>query len=252
MIKRDTSEGSPGSADAVLAEAVERLSNAKSGAECRATFHDVLAELDIDVWFVEARFPDQRMPQRDWRNVPASVEAALTRLSESEKHPWVDLSHSRSFPFDVFALEHAFSTDDDVKALLQDMRHSGVACCHALPVFALTGEYAFVVGRTSGTMSMSELLQLQSICANVARMLLVFRPSKEDAESALSELESTVFKSLAMGMHPDAIAATHRISPATVAMMEKRIVEKLGARNITHAIAIAMAGTRQNIDRIAG
>ena len=252
MIKRDTSEGSSDSADSALAEAVDRLSSAKSGAECRTAFHDVLAAFDIDVWFVESRFPDSRMLQRDWRAVPASLEASLTRLSDLEKHPWIDLSHSRSFPFDVFALESAFSTDDDVKDLLQDMRQSGVTCCHALPVFALTGEYAFVVGRMFGTISMSELLQLQSICANVARLLLVFRPSQEDADNALSELESTVFKSLAMGMHPDAIATTHRISPATVAMMEKRIVEKLGARNITHAIAIAMAGTRQNIDRIAG
>ncbi|MBT1172180.1 response regulator transcription factor [Bifidobacterium sp. MA2] len=59
-----------------------------------------------------------------------------------------------------------------------------------------------------------------------------------DAVSTLSALERRILSSVAEGYSNEEIAATLEVSPATVRSHTRHIREKLGARTLSHAVAI--------------
>lgn len=68
------------------------------------------------------------------------------------------------------------------------------------------------------------------------------RPGRAGSRSAaLTERERVVLRHLAEGRHTEEIATLLCVSPHTVRSRIKRVLEKLGARNREHAVAIALS-----------
>jgi len=177
-----------------------------------------------------------------WRSLPDDVSVACTHVSETGKHPALKLSRTRHFPFDIFEFKYLFSDDEDVMTLYAALENNDIHHVYGLPIHFQDDVYVFAVGRQNESISLVELLTLQTICTNAINSYLKIEPKPCEAGKArkLSNREKEILVSVARGENNLVIAERFGLNEISIGHILDGIVERFGGCNIPHTIILAM------------
>ena len=178
-----------------------------------------------------------------WRVTPDAVTQACSHLITQNKHPAVKLGAGRHFPFDMFDYRAHFADDRDVEALFQAFEANGLNHAYGIPIQTVDhGAFVFVVGRPGSPIETVELLTLQTICTNAVNKVRQFttRPCDSTKSCKLSSAEREILISLARGNSKAVTADRFEVSEHALAVMLEKIIQKIGAQNVSHAIVLAL------------
>ncbi|MEP1206422.1 MAG: helix-turn-helix transcriptional regulator [Rhizobiaceae bacterium] len=186
---------------------------------------------------------DYSPAQALWRVTPDDVTSACSYLVETKNHPAVRLGENRHFAFDLFDFRDQFSDDPDVESLYRAFENNGVFHAYGLPIQTVdSGTFVFVVARVGSAIDTVELLTLQAICSNAVNGVQQFvrRPCEDSIPQKLTAPERQLLLATAGGSTITEISEKSNLSELTVRSKVDHIVEKLGARNVSHAIILSL------------
>ncbi len=177
-----------------------------------------------------------------WRAMPDSIAEICTQVTLSGSHPAVKLSKNRNFPFDLFDFKQHFEDEDELNTFYSELEKHGFDHVYGLPIHTGESIFVFIVARHEARVDTVELLTLQAICSNAVNNILKLEPNPvaPDKPCKLTENERIALISIAKGDSIPAAATRLELSEMTMNLIVEGAIEKLGARNTSHAILLSI------------
>ena len=177
-----------------------------------------------------------------WRAMPDSIAEICTQVTASGNHPAVKLSKNRNFPFDLFDFRQHFEGDEELSTFFTVLEKHGFDHVYGLPIHTGESIFIFIVARHQACVDTVELLTLQAICSNAVNNILKLEPNtvSNGKNNKLTENEKIALVSVAKGDSVASAASRLNLSEVTMNLIVEGAIEKLGARNTSHAIVLAI------------
>ena len=179
-----------------------------------------------------------------WRFDSSEVTAACQVLADVGRHPAISLAQNEQFPFDLFDFEGKFAEDSDIASLFSSFRNNDLKHVYCIPVHSRDEIFVFIIARPNETIDTVELLTFQSICANAINKIFDFeiRPCDAGKNPLLNKSERAALIGVARGETYSQIADSISFSEVTVKALIEGSMVKLGGRNVSHTVLLAIIG----------
>ncbi len=204
----------------------------------------VFALCNLDHGCLQTNRKKQAAVTELWRFNSPDVTSVCQVLADEGKHPALLIAEDEQFPFDLFDFERKFTADADVEKLFSTLADNGLSHVYCIPVHSGGETYVFILARPDEIIDTVELLTFQSICANAVNKILHFepRPCEAGRTLLLGKRERAALIGVARGETYSQIAEKFGFSELTVRSLIDASIAKLGGRNVSHTILLAIIG----------